>query len=44
MMVQDSGDFLSCLGLERMGIFTAHGEGNGSDEKLKELTDFGKSL
>ncbi len=38
------GDFLDYLGLEDMGVFTAHGEENGSFEKLKELKDFGLSL
>lgn len=38
------GDFLDYLGLESMGVFTAHGRENGSPEKLKELRDFGMSL
>ncbi|MBT9775878.1 flavodoxin family protein [Clostridium sp. MCC353] len=38
------GDFLGYLGLESKGMFTAHGEENGSEEKLEELRDFGKSL
>lgn len=38
------GDFLDYLGLEGMGVFTAHGDENGSAEKLKELRDFGASL
>lgn len=38
------GDFLDYLGLEGMGIFTAHGNENGSIEKLKELYDFGANL
>lgn len=38
------GDFLDYLGLEGMGVFTAHGGENGSPAKLKELKDFGKSL
>lgn len=38
------GDFLDYLGLEGMGIFTAHGDENGSIEKLKELYDFGANL
>lgn len=38
------GDFLDYLGLENMGVFTSHGEENGSTEKKKELYDFGASL
>lgn len=38
------GDFLDYLGLESMGVFTAHGAENGSEAKLKELEDFGKTL
>ena len=38
------GDFLGFLGLENMGVFTAHGEKNGSAEKLRELRGFGLSL
>lgn len=38
------GDFLDYLGLENMGIFTAHGAENGSPEKLAELRAFGESL
>lgn len=38
------GDFLGYLGLEDMGIFTAHGGVNGSAAKLKELGDFGRAL
>lgn len=38
------GDFLDYLGLEGMGVFTAHGGENGSAAKLKELHDFGASL
>lgn len=36
--------FLNYLGLENMGIFTAYGSQNKSDEKYKELYDFGCSL
>ena len=36
--------FLGYLHLEDMGRFTAHGKENKSEEKLKELYDFGKSL
>lgn len=38
------GDFLDYLGLESMGVFTAHGEENGSPKKLRELEAFGRSL
>lgn len=38
------GDFLDFLGLENMGVFTAHGAENGSQEKLQELKEFGESL
>lgn len=38
------GDFLDYLGLENMGVFTAHGSENGSYKKLAELKDFGLSL
>lgn len=38
------GDFLGYLGLENMGIFTAHGSENGSSGKLEELRKFGASL
>lgn len=38
------GDFLGYLGLENMGVFTAHGGENGSREKLDELRNFGLSL
>ena len=38
------GDFLGYLGLENMGVFTAHGAENGSSEKLAELRAFGESL
>ena len=38
------GDFLDYLGLENMGVFTAHGAENGSSEKLAELRAFGESL
>lgn len=36
--------FLEYLHLENMGIFTAHGKQNRSEEKLGELYEFGKSL
>ncbi|MCI8443560.1 MAG: flavodoxin family protein [Provencibacterium sp.] len=38
------GDFLDYLGLEGMGVFTAHGAENGSAKKLAELRAFGGSL
>lgn len=44
VMFSYQGDFLGYLGLEDMGVFTAHGEENGSAAKLKELRDFGMSL
>ncbi len=43
-MFSYKGDFLEYLGLEDMGVFTAHGGENGSPAKLKELRDFGMSL
>lgn len=43
-MFSYQGDFLDYLGLEDMGVFTAHGGENGSAETLKELRDFGMSL
>lgn len=43
-MFSYQGDFLSFLGLENMGVFTAHGSENGSVEKLEELRFFGKNL
>lgn len=36
--------FLDYLRLENMGIFTAYGEQNKSEEKLRELYEFGKGL
>ena len=38
------GDFLDYLGLEDMGVYTAHGAQNGSEAKLAELRAFGASL
>ena len=38
------GEFLDYLGLENMGIYTSHGEENGSRAKLEELRAFGTSL
>lgn len=38
------GDFLDFLGLEDMGVFTAHGAENGSALKREELKAFGASL
>ena len=38
------GDFLDYLGLENMGVFTAHGGENGAAAKLEEIRKFGASL
>ena len=38
------GDFPDYLGLENMGVFTAHGVENGSAAKYDELKAFGASL
>uniref|UniRef100_UPI0035203892 hypothetical protein n=1 Tax=Blautia faecicola TaxID=2509240 RepID=UPI0035203892 len=38
------GDFLDYLGLENMGVFTAHGSENKSEKKREELREFGASL
>ena len=38
------GDFLDYLGLENMGVFTAHGGENGAPSKLEEIWKFGASL
>ncbi len=43
-MFSYQGDFLDYLGLEDMGVFTAHGSENGSAVKLEELRNFGASL
>lgn len=43
-MFSYKGDFLDYLGLEDMGIYTAHGSENGSLEKLNEIRNFGASL
>ena len=43
-MFSYEGDFLDYLGLEDMGVYTAHGYENGSDRKLRELRAFGESL
>ena len=43
-MFSYQGDFLDYLGLEDVGVFTAHGGENGSAAKLKKLKDFGMSL
>ncbi len=43
-MFSYQGDFLDYLGLENMGVFTAHGSENGSAAKLDELNEFGKAL
>ena len=36
--------FLGYLELEDMGVFTAHGDENKSEAKLRELYEFGQSL
>ena len=38
------GDFLDYLGLENMGVFTAHGGENGSPSKLEEIRKFGAGI
>ena len=43
-MFSYKGDFLDYLGLEDMGVYTAHGSENGSPEKLDEIRSFGASL
>ena len=43
-MFSYQGDFLDFLGLDNMGVFTAHGRENGSVAKLNELKEFGMSL
>ena len=43
-MFSYKGDFLDYLGLEDMGVYTAHGSENGSPEKLDEIRSFGSSL
>ncbi len=43
-MFSYQGDFLDFLGLEDMGVFTAHGDENGSKKKLAELRAFGAAL
>ena len=43
-MFSFEGDFLGYLKLENMGVFTAHGNENGSAEKLDEIKKFGASL
>ena len=43
-MFSYKGDFLDYLGLEDMGVFTAHGAENGSATTLQELRNFGASL
>lgn len=43
-MFSYNGDFLGYLGLENMGVFTAHGNENKSAGKREELRKFGASL
>ena len=38
------GDFLDYLGLENMGVFTAHGGENGAPSKLEEIRKFGAGI
>ena len=38
------GDFLDYLGLENMGVFTAHGGENGAPSKLEEIREFGVGI
>lgn len=44
VMFSYKGDFLDYLGLKNMGVYTAYGDENGSEIKLKELRNFGMSL
>ncbi|MDD3794677.1 MAG: NAD(P)H-dependent oxidoreductase [Lachnospiraceae bacterium] len=43
-MFSYQGDFLDFLGLEDMGVFTAHGGENHSQKMLERLRTFGESL
>ena len=43
-MFSFQGDFLDYLGLENMGVYTAHGAENGAKKKLAELRAFGENL
>lgn len=43
-MFSYEGDFLDYLGLENMGVVTAHGRENGTEKKLNELRKFGAGL
>lgn len=43
-MFSYQGDFLNYLGLENMGVFTAHGGENRSQRTLEKLQAFGESL
>ena len=43
-MFSYQGDFLNYLGLEDLGVFTAHGGENGSPAKRSELYSFGAGL
>ena len=43
-MFSYKGDFPDYLGLEDMGVYTAHGPENGSPEKPDEIRNFGVSL
>lgn len=43
-MFSFQGDFLDYLGLQNMGVFTAHGAENGSPKKLAEIREFAGNL
>ena len=43
-MYEYQNSFLNYLKLENMGIFTASGKQNKTEEKLNELREFGRSL
>ena len=43
-MYEYENSFLDYLELENMGVFTAHGRQNKSEEKLRELYAFGRGL
>lgn len=43
-MFSYEGDFLDYLGLENIGVVTAHGGENGTEKKLNELRKFGAGL
>lgn len=43
-MFSFQGDFLDYLGLQNMGVFTAHGAENSSPKKLAEIREFAGNL